>query len=44
MSTYIFVRLQNKKRLLQEVLVALTLGISHEKDIWKSDASSQWWD
>ena len=24
--------------------MGLTLGLSHEKDIWKRDASSQWWD
>ena len=41
MSTYNVSRWQNKKRLLQGVLVALTLGLSHEKDIWKMDALSQ---
>ena len=37
MSVYNFLCWQNKKRLIQGVLVALTL-------IWKRDASSQWWD
>ena len=37
-----FLRWQNKKRLPQGVLVGLTVGLSHEKDMWKRDASSQW--
>ena len=42
---FFFLRWQNKKRLLQGVLVALTFGLSHEKDIiWLRDASSQWRD
>ena len=44
MSIHNFLRWQNKKSLLQGVLVALTLGLSHEKDIRKKDSLSQWWD
>ena len=45
MSTYFdFLRLQNKKKLLQGIVVGLTLGLSYEKEIWKRDSSSHWWE
>ena len=33
-----------KTRRVLGVLVPLILGLSHENDIWKKDASSQGWD
>ena len=43
MSTYNVLLWQNAKKLLQGVLVGSSLGLSHEKDTWKRETSSHWW-